>query len=112
MPDWLIWVAIGLFLMSCRGGCRVGVKRVRGHGDRTRERRPEDLTRTSPRPKLAGGPEEWLGHGSRSRTRNAATSAPTPRRETPLEALQRRFVTGSMTVEQYEAELDRLERLE
>lgn len=31
-------------------------------------------------------------------------------RETPLESLQRRFVAGSISVEQYEAELDRMLR--
>ena len=39
------------------------------------------------------------------------TSAqPVPARETPVESLQRRFVAGSISVEQYEAELDRLLR--
>jgi hypothetical protein len=33
-------------------------------------------------------------------------------RGTPLEVLQRRFVSGPMTLEQYEAELDKLGRLE
>ena len=42
------------------------------------------------------------------RERQTALSAPKP--ETPMEALQRRYVEGSITVEQYEAELDKLYR--
>jgi hypothetical protein len=35
---------------------------------------------------------------------------PVARTETPMEALQRRYVEGALTVEEYEAELDRLLR--
>lgn len=66
----------------------------------------------SRQPRLASGPEERLGHGARPHARRTAARALTTRRETPLEALQRRFVSGPMTVEQYETELDKLERLE
>jgi len=33
------------------------------------------------------------------------------RRETPLQSLQRRFVEGGLTVEEYEREIDQLEIL-
>ena len=84
MPDWVIWVAIGVLFMSWRRSracCGFGVKRIRGHRERMRDR---------------------MTDGSMTAIR----------RETPLEVLQRKFVSGPMTLEQYEAELDKLERLE
>jgi hypothetical protein len=109
MPDWVIWVAIGVFFMSwrrSRGCCSMGVKRIRGQ----RERMRDGMMSTGSQPRLASGREEWLGRRPQPRSRNGEVRA--PRRETPLEVLQRKFVSGPMTLEQYEAELDKLERLE
>jgi hypothetical protein len=93
MPDWVIWVAIAVFLMNCRGGCRLGAKRIRGHRERMRDRMTDgETTGMKSQPRLA--------------------SVKTTPRGTPLEVLQRRFVSGPMTLEQYEAELDKLGRLE
>jgi hypothetical protein len=44
---------------------------------------------------------------------SADNAAPVPAEpQTALESLQRRFVDGALTLEQYEAELDRLDRKE
>jgi hypothetical protein len=97
MPDWVIWVAIGVLFMSWRRSracCGVGAKRIHGQRDRTRDRMTDGGMAANPQP----------------RSRNGALKA-TPS-ETPLEALQRKFVSGPMTLEQYEAELDKLERLQ
>ncbi|MEE9578696.1 MAG: hypothetical protein V3W24_03900 [Gemmatimonadota bacterium] len=111
MPDWVIWVAIAVFLMNCRGGCRLGANRIRGHRERMRDRMTDgDMTRTQSHPRLASGREEWLGGNPQPRSRNAEVK--TTRRETPLAVLQRKFVSGPMSLEQYEAELDKLDRLE
>ncbi|MEE8594652.1 MAG: hypothetical protein V3T25_02170 [Gemmatimonadota bacterium] len=111
MPDWVIWVAIAVFLMNCRGGCRLGAKRIRGHRDRMRDRMTNgEMTGMESQPRLASGREEWLGGNPQPRSPNAEVR--TTRRETPLEVLQRKFVRGPMTLEQYEAELDKLGRLE
>jgi len=69
-----------------------------------------DMTRTQSHPRLASGWEEWLGGNPQPRSRNAEVK--TTRRETPLAVLQRKFVSGPMSLEQYEAELDKLDRLE
>lgn len=113
MPDWVIWVAIAVVFMSWRRGrsCGgIGVRRVRGHGDRMRDRMTDGGMTTGTQPRLASGREEWLGGGRKHRSGNGEVKAPP--RETPLEALQRKFVSGPMTLEQYEAELDKLDRLE
>jgi hypothetical protein len=118
MPDWVIWVAIGVLFMSWRRSracCGVGVKRIRGHRERMQGRGRDRMTEggmsvNRPQPRLAGGREEWLDGNARHRSLNGTLRA--NRRETPLEALQRKFVNGPMTLEQYEAELDQLDRLE
>lgn len=113
MPDWVIWVAIGVLFMSWRRSracCGVGVKRIPGHRERTRDRMTDGMATMRSQPRLASGREDWLGAKPRPRSRNGETK-PT-RSETPLEALQRKFVSGPMTLEQYEAELDKLDRLE
>ncbi|MBI4545095.1 MAG: hypothetical protein HY703_07875 [Gemmatimonadetes bacterium] len=50
------------------------------------------------------------GHARTARpvSGSAAVQHLEPPRETPLEALQRRFVADELTVEQYEQELDKL----
>ncbi len=88
MPDWLIWVVIAAVLSGCGRGCGWGVRRYRGlqHGDADEGR--------------VGGP--------RARRHLTGGSQPVG---TPLEALQRKFVKGAITLEQYEAEIDKLEHL-
>jgi uncharacterized membrane protein len=114
MPDWIIWVAIAVVFMSWRRSracCGIGVTRIRGHRERMRDRLTDgEMTRVQSQPMLASGREEWLRGRPQPRSRNGEMKA--ARRETPLEMLQRKFVSGPMTLEQYEAELDKLERLE
>lgn len=114
MPDWVIWVAIGVLFMSWRRSqscCRVETTRI----GKRRERRRDRLTdaRTTgmrAQARLASASEE--SSAGKPQPGSWKAEGGTARRESPLEALQRRFVRGSMTVEQYEAELDRLDRLE
>ena len=81
----------------------------RRYRDRVREGR-EEMRAVGPgaRARLAAGPAEWEQASSR-KPRMAARPA---RRETPLQALQRKFVDGSLSLEQYESEVDKLERLD
>lgn len=82
MPEWLLFLAIVFIAFRIR-------RRHRWH----RRIRDERLRAARAGRELPG------------------TSAPAmPPRETPLESLQRRFVAGSISVEQYEAELDRMLR--
>jgi hypothetical protein len=54
-----------------------------------------------------GGPERWQRH-RRGRPREAIPAAAPP--ETRFDALKRRFVSGELTDEQYEREVDALLR--
>ena len=116
MPDWLFWVAFAVLFMSfrasvrCGSGCGTGARRLRGRRDALEEgRRARGSSGSHAQPRLASGGEEWLG---RTPPRSQEPARPASRRESPLEVLQRRFVSGSMTLEQYEAELDKLDRLD
>ncbi len=135
MPDWVIWVVIGVVLMNVRGRCCMGWRRVRGRREHAADRLAEGTGRTAAeqtarprlaeraggtaaeltaRPRLArgqnGAPDSAAARGRqpalRARSRNRRDAVP----ETPLQALQRRFVSGALTMEQYEAELDKLAR--
>lgn len=107
MPDWLIWVVIAAVLMSCGRGCGWGVRRYRSlqHGDTADEGR---VRGPRARRHLTRGVEENPVARAREPIEKPAVSRPV---ETPLQALQRKFVNGAITLEQYEAEIDKLEQL-
>ncbi len=108
MPDWLIWVMIAAVLSGCGRGCGWGVRRHRGlqHGDADEGR----VGGPRARRRLARGVEENMV--ARARAREPIEQPAVSRRvETPLQALQRSFVNGAITLEQYEAEIDKLEHL-
>ena len=85
MPEWLI-ILIVFFVMS-------RVLRARGYDARCMRGR-------SPRLRASG----------RALERERHRTMPAPKVESPMEVLQRKYVDGSITVEEYEAELDRLYR--
>lgn len=115
MPDWMIWMVIAFAIMGCGRGCGRAVHGYgRHHRQRMREMR-EEMKTVGPRARtqLAEGPAEWqqasqLRQEAKPLTRQPATAP----RETPLETLQRQFVAGSLSLEQYEAEVNKLERLD
>ena len=88
MPEWLI-ILIVFFVMS-------RIVRKSGYGAQCMSGRSHRL-RASERHAL-------------EREREKRRSMPAPKVETPMEALQRRYVEGNITVEEYEAELDKLYR--
>jgi hypothetical protein len=101
-PDWLIWVVVATLCAGCAGACRIGWKRYRGIPGRARSE--ESLSGPPPRSEL---PE------SRARLAGESPDTGAPGKEvpkTPLEVLQERFVGGQITLEQYERELDKLEK--
>jgi len=106
MPDWLIWVAIAAVLSGCGRGCVCGARRYRGmqHGDAEEGRVRGPRVRRH----LTRGAEENVVARAREPIEEPAVSRPV---ETPLQALQHRFVNGAITMEQYEAEIDKLEHL-
>lgn len=118
MPEWVILVVLAVILLNVRGRCCTGRRRIRGiREDATR--RLADSTggaerERGARSRLSRGREEGFDQvalgldrnrdrGDRSRERIAPA-------ETPLQGLQRRFIDGALTMEQYEAELDKLAR--
>ncbi len=106
MPDWLIWVAIAAVLSGCGRGCGWGVRRNRG-----RPREAAEAGRVGgpgARRGLTRGVEENAMARAREPIGRPAVSRPV---ETPLQALQSKFVNGAITLEQYEAEIDKLEHL-
>ena len=105
MPDWLIWVVIAAVLSGCGRGCACGVRRYRGlqHGDADEDR----VRGPRARRHLTRGVEENVVARAREPIEEPAVSRPV---ETPLQALQRKFVNGAITLEQYETEIDKLEQ--
>lgn len=97
--EWFVWMIVGFAVVSaCRGGCargrRGGASLESGRARSSRgELQPPRASRRS-RPSRSG------------RTRSFGEALPTA--ESPLEALQRRFVEGRIDIDQYERELDRL----
>jgi uncharacterized membrane protein len=87
MPEWLI-ILIVFFVVS-------RVVRARGHDARCMSGRSHRLRERE---------------RARALQRERHRSVPAPKVESPMEALQRKYVDGSITVEEYEAELDRLYR--
>ena len=109
MPDWLIWLAAFWFLFGCGTGCRrvwhrrrLGAAAGPGEGNTLQAGQADPAIAASI---PAGSPSSGVLPGS---------GAPpvAGRSETALESLQRRFVDGAITLKQYEAELDRLDRKE
>ncbi len=89
MPEWVIWGILwfALFRLFRRRGYLGACGRGRMHRWDCEWREPRVRDRESP------GPTAQLAQMS------------------PLEALQRRFVSGSISLEEYESELDQLMRL-
>jgi hypothetical protein len=95
MPEWLIIIAVFFIvtrLLRSRRH-RFGLYR---HPGQLRGARMRELRRARMRERHE--PHDRLG------------ARPQPTTETPEDALRRRFVEGSITVEEYEAQLDRLYR--
>jgi hypothetical protein len=93
MPEWLI-ILIVFFVVS-----RV----VRGRGYDARCMRGSAH-------RLQAEERRALRREQRALRRGVELPTAAPKVETPMEALQRRYVEGAITVEQYEAELDKLYR--
>jgi hypothetical protein len=108
MPDWLIWLAAFWLLFGCGAGCRRAWshRRLRGGSEAVDQRALESATSGT----AALGPHRPGASALRPPPDEKAPDS--GRLETALEALQRRFVDGAITLEQYEAALDRLDRRE
>lgn len=86
MPEWLIIVIVFIVFSRVLRARRYDAGCMRGRPRGLHARRREQLERERQR------------------------AVPPPRVETPMEALQRKYVEGSITVEEYETELDKLYR--
>lgn len=114
MPDWIIWVIVALAVSGvCRrscGGRRFGRPPLSGRdgfpsgrGDALPDRRGDAL----PAPSRLRSPRDRPRSGGGGRRRHGRQPP-----ETPLARLQRQFVEGALTLDEYERKLDELERLE
>ena len=116
--DWILLLLViwGVsMVVGRRGGCAF---RGRGRYRWLDETESTASTSGSVRDELAQA--RWSGRGALTARRDAVRTrrsgagararAATALAETPMESLQRRFVDGSLTVEEYERELDRLLR--
>jgi hypothetical protein len=115
MPDWLIWFIAFWAIVGCGTGCR----RMWHH------RRLRAGPDTGTAGELGSGGSVMsaaasTGSPSTPAGAEAAAASPPPDSadsglhgdDTALGVLQRRFVEGKISLEQYEAELDRLDRKE
>ncbi|MFQ5890486.1 MAG: hypothetical protein ACE5JR_10605 [Gemmatimonadota bacterium] len=107
MPDWLIWLLVGIFVASCGRGCHVVWRHRSLENPGDLRRRLEDPEARGPEDRGRRGPED---RGRRRLHSGPAAIAPTAP-ESRLQELQRKYVEGLITVEEYEAELDRLHGL-
>lgn len=100
---WLFWILVAALFFGCGRACGWGGPRERHRIDRKRE---DGLEGREEKPRLdqARAPEP----------RRARDPKPVPvaARQSPLKSLQREFVEGRITLEEYERELDALERLD
>lgn len=107
MPEWLIFAVIIFFALRLSRGARCGWG---GHARRRIEGRASGAEGRERGPARLGTGDDLRapqGHARPKPARRPAKRLP-ERQESPLEALQRRFVNGAMTVEEYERELDEL----
>lgn len=113
MPDWLIWGAIAALVLIWRGSRRgarhAGPLQLDCCSGAGRRRLGREHGGADVRQRLVEGRADRLAAGEAAPTAAGLGAA---RRESPLKALQRRFVAGAISLEQYEAELDRLDRLD
>ena len=117
MPDWLIWFIVIWVLFGGGAGCRWGWRR--SHGRRLSERDEDALEDPT-----VGPARQVPASVHDSETPAAAATATGPvvtepgaavrptKPETPLERLQREFVEGTISLDRYEEEIDRLPTLE
>ena len=99
MPEWVILLLVAwvIFRVMRREGCG------------THRHRLDDAERSRLREQRARMHAERARLRAERRGRKAVQQR-AARAETPVESLQRRFVDGSITVDQYERELDRIYR--
>ncbi|MFQ5690412.1 MAG: hypothetical protein ACE5HQ_09095 [Gemmatimonadota bacterium] len=104
---WIIWLLIGLAALYLNRGCGWACRpsrRLAHDRDETRA-----LRRGASEPGSAPT-ERW--DTRQPAHRRALSPGPARAAETPLQRLQRQFVSGALTMEQYEAALDKLDRLD
>lgn len=105
----LFWVIVGFIVLGCGRACgwwrsdsyreRLEEKRRRVEEARGRMHAPRDHTR------LQYGPSDAMARDAASRRSREPV-------ETPLQALQRRFVQGRITLDEYEQAIDKLKHLD
>lgn len=117
---WLFWVLFFVIFFGCGRMCGWGARRYLDRGRRFEEggsdeetrpiagsRSTAALGRDSAQPGILG---DASLRGDREEGRDRAVLR--GRTGSPLQRLQKKFVEGRITLEEYERELDRLDRLD
>jgi hypothetical protein len=108
------WILFFVIFLGCGRMCGWGVRRYRRRRDEgepalsdEEDRRLADLES-----RIARLTERSRRYPPSSRREDGAEPAKAARRTTPLQELQRKFVEGRLSLEEYERALDRLDRLD
>ena len=114
---WMFWVMFFAIFCGCGRLCGWGARRYvdRRSIDETGKDEGRYYMSGSGRAEIGDGASDRLmsdamNRGAREEMR--ATSAVGLSRDTPLQKLQKKFVEGRLTMEEYERELDHLDRIE
>ncbi|MGD2217995.1 MAG: hypothetical protein PVJ64_14655 [Gemmatimonadales bacterium] len=114
------WILFFVLFVGCGKACGWGARKYKKHQRELDERREEDdrLTRLEDRVRGLGRRDrerERLIRPAMHRPNEERTLEPVRGRDkapTQLEILQQKFIEGRLSMEEYERELDRLEKLE
>ena len=112
---WMFWVLFFVIFFGCGRMCGWGARRYIDRKRELQEGLPDDEAhrvggaRAALKDDVGGGAlRDAMFRRSREKDREPAQL----RRGSPVEQLQKKFIDGRLTLEEYERELDRLERIE
>lgn len=114
------WILFFVLFFGCGKACGWGARKYKQHQKELEEQRREDdrLSRLEDRIRRMdrGGRERSLPrpavHGREGEVAEKEPARLRQKRPSALEQLQKRFIEGQLSLDEYERELDRLERLE
>ena len=118
---WIFWVMFFAIFFGCGRMCGWGARRYVDR--RSIDETGKDAGKDAGKYYMSGSGRAEIGDGASDRhmsdamnrggwEEKRATSTVGLSRDTPLQKLQKKFVEGRLTMEEYERELDHLDRIE